>query len=178
MSDDSNPDAIWVKSDISASGTYIVSIEGGPDRSCPLDRDGAIRHAMGVLLAAQYADYDGAILAQYASELGMPIDQAAALVHDLRSDRPLIRPADTAPLTLTPGVSAFTREPFLTLDWGAERLGQWTVQDAKQHALYVLYATSAVDLDAAYYRYLTGQVGLKPGHARAVVEGIAEHRAP
>ncbi len=130
-----------------------------------------------MLDAAHRAAYDAAVLEQLHTKLGIAADDAARLVMDMRADRPAQDLSATKPLKLVPGVSAFTRAPFLRIEMNGKAVGQWSVEDARQHALGVLEAVVVADLDANYYRALIGQVHLDEGRSRQVVADIANHRA-
>ncbi|HEY9476374.1 MAG TPA: hypothetical protein VIS06_21300 [Mycobacteriales bacterium] len=167
---------IWVSSDVAADGTYIVTVDYDDNHSRPLDRDTAVRYATTVLDACQYAEHDAAILAQLTKKLRIPVQAAAEFIAELRQDRPPLDCAALTPLGLEPGISARTRRPFLVLYLDGQPWAQWDVADGRQHAHAVLDAVPAVDLDAAYYRRLTGAMGVDPDQARQVIHDLANFR--
>ncbi len=172
-------DGVWIKSEPSLDGsTYMVTVEASDDLARVLTPDDALQYAWGVLAAAQRADYDAAIIKQL-RKLDLPLDAVGQMIADLRNDRPALDPAHTQPLRLQSGVNQ-KYEPFLLLYIGGaeEPAGQWTVHDARQHALTVLEVVSAAELDSAYYRALVGQVGIDGPRARNVVEDISNFREP
>lgn len=171
------PESIWVKTGAAADGTYIASIEINDDLSVPLTRDTAVRHAMAMLTASQYAQYDTAVINQLTGMLGLPLEGAVEVVGQLREDRPPLDPDDTAPLRLSPGVSMATREAFIGLWLGDQQVGQFDPASATQHAGYVLQVTIAADLDGAYHRWLRS-IDLDDDKARAVVAGVRDWRTP
>ena len=170
-------DTIWVKTDCATDGTYIASIEINDDTSVPLTRDSAIRHAMAVLTADQYAQYDAAVIAQLTGKLGLPLDTAAEAVASLRDDRPPLNPDDTAPLRLVPGVSMTTRQGFVGIWLGDRQIGQFDADSGAQHASYVLKVAIAADLDGAYHRWLR-TIDISDQRARAVVDDLRDWRTP
>jgi hypothetical protein len=171
-------DSVWVLSDLAADGTYVTTVQAGPDHARVLDRSEALAYAGAVLEAAARAEHDAAVLAQLHNFLGLPVEAAAGSVADLRAERPPIDPAALAPIGLVPGVSASTKLPFLILEVDGAPVGQWTVTDARRHAEAVLEVSAAADLDAAYFRWLVGAVALDAGRARNVVSDLASHRPP
>ena len=68
------PDAVWVLSDVAADGTYVVTVQAGPDDAWVLDRPAAAAaYADAVLTAVAYAEYDAAVLAQLTSGMQKPL---------------------------------------------------------------------------------------------------------
>lgn len=168
--------AVWVNSAPTVDGSaYVVTLEADDDTAITFDRDRAATYALGVLDAAHRAAYDAAVFRQMTVKLGMGQADAAHVVVDLRQDRPPLASEPAAPLELDPGVNDEGR-PFLGVLVNGKRVGQWTVEDARQHALHVLESVVVADLDAGYYRALTGLVGVDDTRARQAVADIAEHR--
>lgn len=153
---------------------YVVSIAAGDDVAVVMDRDRALAYAYELLRAVASAEYDAAVMAQLAALSGET--SAIGMVAGLRADRPPLDAAATAPFVFQPGVSRRDRRGFLTIRLDGEPLGQWALPDARAHALAVLEAHVVADLDAAYHRTLTGVIGVDGPVARAVVNGLAEHR--
>jgi hypothetical protein len=129
-----------------------------------------------VLEAAHRAAYDAAVFQQITKKLRLDQQTAGQLVVDLRADRPSLSGESTAPISFDPGVAARDHSPFLAISIRGERVGQWTVEDARQHALRVLETIIVADLDAGYFRALTGAVGIDASRARQAVADIANHR--
>lgn len=169
------PEAIWVISDVAPDGTYVTTVQASDDVAVVLDRDRALAYAVALYTAVGYAEYDAAVLAQLTT-LGVGDRMAAECVADLRDDRAPVDDAATAPLRFVPLVTAAKREPALFVEVGGKRIAQWTTADGRQHAGHVLDICAGVDLDAAYFRFLRGPVGLDDDRARAVVESLGEHR--
>ncbi|MGH3813433.1 MAG: hypothetical protein ACRDUV_13425, partial [Pseudonocardiaceae bacterium] len=172
-------DSVWIKSEPTVDGTaYVVTLEASDDVAVTLTPERALRYAWGVLDAAHRASYDAAVLAQLTSvgRQQLSVETVAQMVIDMREDRPPLDEAATAPLRFEPGVSQAKQHPFLGIYLNGERLGQWAVADAREHAMAVLEAVVVADLDGGYYRALTGLVGLEEPRARNVVADIANHR--
>jgi hypothetical protein len=152
----------------------MVTIEFSDDRSIPLTPDSAPRYAMTILQAVARAEYDAAVYRQLHDLIN---NEAAVvgLIRDLRQDRPEIDHAATAPLTVEPGVNR-KGQPMLTVSVDGQALGQWTMEGAREHVLTALEVTAVADLDAGYYRALTGSVGIDEGRARAVIADLNNHR--
>lgn len=170
---------ITVLSDLAPDGrTYIATVHLDDDTAVTLDRDRATAWATAVLAAAAEAEHDARVLRQLTEILHTTTTEAVHVIGDLRSRRPPRTDATTAPLRLESGVTLEGR-PFLILAINGQRVGQWTCTDARGFAQHVLEVNSAVDLDTAYHRYLTEQLGLDPAQARDVITGLAHvHPAP
>lgn len=169
-------EAIWVISDVAPDGTYVVTIQAGPDRAITLDRTQATAYVTAVLTAAVYAEYDAAVIVQHVT-LGLNLSAAARVIQDMRADRAPVDDAATGPLRFEPIVTAANRDPAVLVSLDGQRVAQWTAEDTKGHALHVLEVLAGVDLDAAYYRYLRGSVRLDEDRARALVGDLGHHRA-
>lgn len=169
-------DVLWVQSDLGPDGTYVVGLHHGPDRAWVLTRDEAIRHASAVITQAERAEYDAAVISLLHDKLGMSMQDAATfLAKDIRPERPPVD--EPGPLTLVPGVSQRNGlHGFLTLKRDGAAVGQWELDDARQHATAVLQVVAAVDNDAGLYRLLAGVIRLDKERARAIVADIASHR--
>ncbi|MGI5292759.1 hypothetical protein ACQEVF_56940 [Nonomuraea polychroma] len=165
---------IWVRSDVTPDGIYTAAIHFSDDRSRVLDHDAGMRYVHAVVAAAARAEHDAAVVRQLTS-LGLPRQAVGEAVQSLREDRPPLDHTATAPLRLEPGVSGQTGEAFITVIIDDKPVGQWTADDARSHAVGVLEVFTAVDLDAAYRRYLVATVGLDLPTATAVVTGLGEH---
>jgi hypothetical protein len=174
MADDHG--TIWVQSDVTPDGTYAATIHYSGDRSRILDRDAALAYAATIHDAAIRAEHDAAVLAQLVAT-GMPLALAAGTLADLRKDRPPLDDQATAPLRLAPGVSGRTKEAFLAVEIDGKVVGQWTPGDARDHASNALAVVAAVDLDAAYRRWLIGKAGLAADRASAAVGDLAAYIA-
>lgn len=170
-------DAVWVKTEPAVDGsTYVVTVEATNDVAVTLDPERATRYAWGVLDAAHRAAYDAAVLKQMTRKLKLDLSAAGQLVTDLRNDRPDLDHGATAPLILEPGVTK-TLKPFLKVSLSnGNVLGQWSFEDARQHALHVLESVKVADLDGAYHRALVGQVGIDSERARNVVDDVGSYR--
>jgi hypothetical protein len=157
------------------SKTYVVTLAASDDVAVILTPDRALQYALGILRAAHHAAYDAAVLRQMTIKVGVPMEAAAEVVGSLRADRPPLDHEATRPLRLEPGVNKHL-EPFLVISVNGEQLGQWSVEDAEQHAMFVLSTVVVADLDSAYYRALTGLVNIEEPRARNIVADLANHR--
>jgi hypothetical protein len=167
------PHVITVQSDLAPDGrTYIANVHLDPDTSRALDRDQGQAWAATVLAAAARANHDALVLRQLLGHLGVALHTAAGVLQDLRDDRPPLDHNATAPMRLDPGVNQ-AGEPFIVVHVHGIPVGQWTCADARQHATHVLEVSAAVDLDAAFYRHLTGHIGLDPEIALNAVTALA-----
>jgi hypothetical protein len=165
---------VWVESDVHADGRYGITVRAG-DVARGLSEQEALVHAAAVLVAVQRAEYDAATLSLLTS-IGIDNETAVLSIQELRTARPVIDPEALAPLLLAPGVSAFTGKPFLTVMAGDLTVGQWSVDQARRHAVAALEVAEVVRLDQALFDWLVSEVDLDEGRARAVVHSIGEHR--
>lgn len=177
MSDPTEPSGvITVLSDVAPDGrTYIATVQLDGNTARTLDRDQGYAWAATVLAAAAQAEHDSLILRQLHGTVGMPLELAASCVADLRADRPPLDDKTTAPMRLVPGVNR-KGEPFIGVHIHGTQVGQWTCADARQHAAGIFEVIAAVDLDAAYYRYLIGSIHVEPERARNIVGALGELR--
>lgn len=193
--------AIWVKSDVGPTGSYILSVEVGPDRSFALSPAAAAEYAQTVLTAVARATHDAAVLAQLGAMANF--DSGAQAVVDLRRDRPPLNDATTAPLRFVPIILSQTAKPAIDVYWDADaptgpsasrvplreqhqpvrpsqprgdHVTQWPPDSALEHAVYVLLGAATVDLDDAYVRYLHGVVGVDRPKAMAAVNDLIHWR--
>lgn len=174
--------SIWVHTDPNDDGTYVATLELAPGLSVALDHDVAHAHAAHVLAAAQRAEYDAAIMGQLVHALtvkGEPKEQAlqyaAKSLDDIRQTRPEL-PASPTPIRLLPGVSVFTGQPFLVLFVREEEVGQWSVSDARQHALFVLETVDAAELDNGYFKAIQDIFDVAPHVAENMISDLDRFR--
>lgn len=168
-------EGLWVSSEVSASGAYVVGLNVGADRAWTLDEDGAVRYARAALRVAHSADHDAAVI-RLLVKLGGQFEEAAKLVgYHLRPDRPPFDHDATKPLRFEPGVNPKGR-PFVKVILDGRLIGQLTPAEAIDHAVGVLEVVATVDLDAALYRLLVGQIHLDEDTARAIVGDLARYR--
>lgn len=167
--------AVWIRTEPTIDGTgWMVTMELDADHTLALDRAAAMECAYVILGAAAYAEYDASVLRQMRTRV-KDEKSAMQLVVDLRKDRPDLDWTLMAPFSLVPGVNS-KAEPFLTVHMKGEPVGQWSLPDARTHALTILEALVVADLDAAYLRCLKGVVGLEDSTARNVVGDLQDFR--
>lgn len=174
---DLDANACWVASDLAPDGeTYVLTIGVGRDRIfTPAD---PTAYALTVIRACAYAAYDAAVITQAVDGMGMPARLAAHLVSGLHAARPPLDDAPTAPLRFDPIVATRTRAPGVTahLDGNPGTQWHWSTAEATGHAVHVLQAAAAVDLDAAYRKVLIEKVDIPPDMARATITDLGRHR--
>lgn len=155
------------------AGTYRAVLEIGDDIAHPLPPATAHAVADSILAAVAAAEYDAAVLRQWAHIADDGGTLGARLVAMLRRDRP---PIDwPTPLTLEPCISARTGRPFLTVHIAGTPVGHWALDDARALAVGVLEAVAAADLDSAYLRALRTLGGVDE-NCRAAVADLEQHR--
>lgn len=166
--------AVWIRTEPTIDGAgWMVTMELDADHTLALDRAAAMECAYVILGSAAYAEYDASVLRQMRARVDD--EHAMRLVVDLRKDRPDLDWSLMAPFSLVPGVNS-KAEPFLTVHMKGEPVGQWSLPDARTHAITILEALVVADLDAAYLRCLKGVVGLDDPIARTVVGDLADFR--
>jgi hypothetical protein len=171
--------SLWVETTLDEqTRRYVPTLRLGSEQ-IQLTVQLAIGWARDVLDAAHAAAYDAAVFHQLHKVIDMPLELVGVVITDLRADRPGRRTLDVLPqVDLVPGVSSRTGEPFLHLRWHGEVVGQWTVADARQHALHLLETVQVADLDSAYLRMLMDHVDLDLSRASQVVHDLSKHRPP
>lgn len=166
---------LWVVSDVTFDGTYVVSLNYGEDVAWTLSPDAAVTYALTVLAWAQRAEYDGAIMKLFV-KLGLSLEDAGQLLAtEIRPDRPDVPAEPTLPLVFGIGVTA-KGKGFIKLN--APDMPEATVDiaDIRQHAYHVLETVTAADLDAGLVRVLRTSFNLEEHVARNVVMDLANYR--
>lgn len=141
----------------------------------PLTRETGLAYAATVMEAAARAEYDQAVYRHMYEMLG-DHRQALSTVLELREDRLPLDDSATFPFTFEPLVLSKTMTGAVNGYVRGAAVTQWPVADARQHALHVLDAVVAVELDTAYHRYLKTVIGLEAADCRAAVGLLREHR--
>jgi hypothetical protein len=166
-----------VISDLNPDGAteYLVSVVINDDDVLPLTGESAMSYAAAVTRAATIAQHDAAVI-KLLGRLGVSTAVAATMIVDLRDGREPLDPSTTYPLRYEPIVSATSFAPFVHVWLRDKRISQWTPEDCFQHAGHVMQSMTGVDLDTAFYRYLTEKIDLDPPTARAAVSGLGDER--
>lgn len=164
------PDAIWVISDVMPDGTYGAVIHFSPDLAYSVPGGADLgTYVTAVLSAAAAAKYDAAVLAQLTRVSSA--EAAAEAVGHLRKQRNQTE-WRAGPMTLTPGISAFDKKPFLRCAAGAQ-VWQWNPDDVLRHVGDVLQVAVGVADDTRYHRLLVDHISLDEPTARAVVGDLS-----
>lgn len=176
MSDADEPVTVWASSDVAPDGMYVPTVHVGDDDIRALNRAQALAYAQAVLAVCERVEYESAVARQLRST-GMPLSMVTSVIAGLRQDGPAPADGVMEPLRLEGGVNG-QLEPFVGVFRARDdaRLGQWTVADGRSHALSVLRCTDAVELDAAYRRFLVSRVGVPPATAAAMVGDLGRFR--
>lgn len=171
---DEEPGVVWINTiPDPVTGVYHPVVSFDADNVFPLDEQTAIAYAMYLLRACATASHDAAVVAQLTHITNGDVQAAVQIREDLRQERPEAEPVSQ--MAFSPHVSARTGEPFLLLRLKGETVGQWTVPDAREHAVHVLEAVYAGELDSAYLRTLRS-MGLDDNRGRAAVADLAHWR--
>lgn len=169
-------DGFWICTEPTIDGkTYVVTLSMSEDLAFTLTPIRASAYATALLAAVADAEYDHAIFRQITEKVGMAEELAFQLVRDVRNERPQ---REAAGLKFIPGVSARKRHPFVQVTSNNQEVGQFDTDSARRHALHVLEAVPAADLDAAYLKVLRATIGLDENRARQIVENVGEFREP
>lgn len=173
---------------------YVVRVTFGSENEWfeLATEDAVYAYADAILCAASAAEYDTAVLRQMQSFFKMSTEDAASMVIEFRKHRPpLLDPfarasahgqgakraiRATGILSMEPGVSAFTGEPFIALFVRGKQVGQWECAVARTHAMNIMQTAQAAKWDTAYLKYMTNVVGVDFPQATAAVHFLAEHR--
>jgi hypothetical protein len=173
---------VWVQSNLSGERptTVTIKIDAYDVRTC--GRAEARAYAQAMLGYAQRAEYIAAMFRQLTEELGVSHPQAREIVQGILMGVPSIPGRLTAPLVIklavgTHVVRAVPGSPqgVLLIELNGVRLGRWDVRRARDHALQVLDAVEAADLDTAYLRFLSS-MELGRDEAQEMVAGVAAFR--
>lgn len=104
-------EGLWVRSDRTPGGTYVLSLSLDSDHAWTLTPDQAEQYARACLAATEWAAFDAAVVRLLIERLQLDADTAAAvIVRDLRPDRPTL-PVGPGPLTFAPGVTVAPASP-------------------------------------------------------------------
>lgn len=163
-------DGIWVISDLMPDGAYCAVIQFGPDLTYPITIAQATEYAAQIHAASSAATYDAGVHKQLTAKLGMSSEHTAWLVDQLRKRRGQEQ-WEAGPMTLIPGVSAFTGEAFVRCSTAC-RTWQWSPRELLNHVNNVLTVATGTPNDAHYYNLLTERVGIEPDRARAVIDDL------
>lgn len=169
-------DTVWINTEPTIDGSrYVVTLAASEDRAVTLNRKRTLDYAYALLDAVQRAEYDSAVARQLSKVDG--VDEAAAMriVGELRAARPGLQRRATEPMGFTPGVNSEYR-PFLVIEIEGEKVGQWTLPDAREHALALIEAVIAAEQDTTYYKVLRGLVGVDEPVARAMIADLGQWR--
>lgn len=169
--------SVWVRTVPTPDGAgYMVSVELDDDTARPLSPLDVPAYVRAVVSAASAAEYDAAVFTQLMRTVEMSAVEVAKTVAELRSRRAPLDATAMAPLLLQPAVNP-SGKPFLVLQIRGRVVGQWTLGDARSHAMGVLEADASRHLDEVYRDWLMNAAGLDPGTAHAVVADLVDVRA-
>lgn len=164
---------VWIKSELGEDDTYHLFVEWGPDRVMPLTDEMGVDWCRTVMAAVAAAEHD-ATLIRHLREMKMPDPLIGSILTRARSERAERASRAFLPgITLTPGVSATTGGPFIGLHDG-RRVGQWSCQDARDHAIGILEALETVELDRILLRTLM-HCGVTRDQAASLVMDLGAH---
>lgn len=169
--DEENVGVVWIRTEPDITGTYRLKIEIDEDRGQFLTAEEARAYGEYVLGQTVLAHYDSLVFRQLTAGTKDP-RAAADVIQDLRKDR--VPAQSPLPLALRPGVN-IQGKPFMTVVIDGKDVGQWSIPDAREHALRILEGVQRADLDEQYRRTLVSLVGLDDAVARSAVEGLTTH---
>jgi hypothetical protein len=166
---------VWLNTQLQPDEQYIVTLSIGEDYAVELTVELALSHAVEVLRHVALADYAQAIRKQM-TRIGTEAEAVEDLLRSLVPKLPLAAPVTA--LAMMPAINRKTGEPLLQLSFKDELLGVWTLQQARSHALGVLEAMLAADLDTSYRQVLMDVVELDGNTAAGVISDIGTQRWP
>lgn len=178
-------EGIWIQTEYEPflKGYYVtVSLDKDIIRS--LQPEEALRHASAVLSAVARAEHDAAVCRQLKEAFdGRGVDENEALqniarvMQDIRGGRPELDVQGMDPIYLTPGVNT-KFEPFLHVHEASDKppIGQYDMDQARQHAHAALEMSTVADLDSAYLRVLKGVIGLPENVGLNMISELQDHR--
>jgi hypothetical protein len=170
---------VWVKTEWDVA-RYVVVLETSDGYKRTLTPDRALAYAAGLYTAVARAEHMAAIMRQMTETLGLTREDARDTVLGLHDDLPPLNHKATAPMMFHPAVGLQDGKTVPVVMTGLEKndepSGYWTIEQAKEHALGVLDAVEAANLDNAYYRSLVGSVGIDENRAHHAVADLVNHR--
>jgi hypothetical protein len=167
---DETTSRVWVRTVPSLDGTHYTSVlEISDDIACSLNGTVSVRHALAVLDTCARAEYDAAVIRQ----LGNTPETGVSVVTAIRKTRTII--GWPTRLTLTPVVSSTTGRALVHVRIDGHVVGQWTLDDARAHAVAVLEAQESAELDTAYLLTITAS-GVDPDYAMRIIDALNAHR--
>lgn len=173
--DDDVDHVVTVRTDRDIGGVgYVITVEYGPDQALGLTTSSAQGYVELVYAAIARAEYDASVIRQMREKLHADNDAVAVVVKGLRARRTKLSPC--GPVSLTPGVSRRTMEPYLILRYNRDPVGQWTPGEARHHASGVLDAIAVAPLDNVYREVLTDDVGTDAALAAAIIDDLSHFR--
>lgn len=181
-SDETMPPSVWVRSDVSPTGVYIVTIDYSSDHSRTLAPSEVGPYIDAFTMAVVYAEYDAAAINQLRAKLppGPASDQAIGqILLELRGNRLPVDHKALKPLIVRSCVSASTGLPYVTVRVAGTKLKwQWDPAEVIEHTQYVRETLFAADMDATYRRFLVSNIGLDKDTATAMVGDLRNWRHP
>lgn len=167
-------EGVWVKTEHDPiAGHYVVTVELDADHAIGITHNTATAYASAIYAALARAEHDALVYAQLRARVTDA--HAGSFIRDMRADRPDLDQAALSPLSITPGVN-HEGTPFLALAIDGQPVGQWTTDDAREHAGNVLEAIQVADLDTSYYRALLNFAQVEHRTALSVVADLAVRR--
>ena len=179
---------VWLRTVPDDKGRFHAELSFGDDLAVTLTPALAGRWAAAVLMAVSQAEHDAAIRLQILDVLTEDFEgdreaAAAETIGDVRAARQPIGWPTRIPAKLEPGVGVDSGKPFLHL-WvkpnpganGWEPIGQWSVEDARGHALAVLEVAAVAELDTSYRNVMVLRFGVDPERALNVVGALGQYR--
>lgn len=165
----------WVFSDHDLDGRYTPSVAFGPDTVFPIDDPMA--YAAAVTRAAITAQHDSAVVRLLHEHVGIPLeDVGQAVILSLRDGEVVRPPIEVLPgLTMTPGISSKTLQPFVDIHVKGQEFSQNTVQEMLEHAAGALQVSTAVGLDTRLFRMLVDELGIDVPRASAIVAHLSAY---
>lgn len=166
----------WIRTEPTIDGShYIVTVSFTDDFSFTVTPTRATAYTVALLAAVADAEYDHAVLRLAQERLKLDFSTAYLLVRDLRGERPERKAAG---LAFEPLVSAEQNVPLVNIKnmTTGDYYTQWSPASCRRHALHVLEAPAAADLDATFYRILRSSVGTEEHVARNVIDDLQHYR--
>lgn len=170
---------VWVRTVVDGK-RYVVLLEASEGTTRKLTPQMALGYAGALYAAVARAQHMAAIMRQMTEKLGLSREDARETVLALHDDLPPIGRSATMPMFFHPAVGIEDGKTVPVVVTGLVKenkaRGYWTIEQAKEHALAVLDAVEAANLDSAYYQMLRGKVDLDENRARHAVADLANYR--
>lgn len=172
MADDDGELSVWCRVEVSPLGTYMLVITYDDDNVLSLGRDELLNYVAVMSDALARARYTEGVRRQLRDQFKFSESVVMLTLTQLRKTWPDL--PRFGPYEIRPCVS-FEGRTSVDVWRGDKQLAQFDAGMLAEHISQTLIAYAGADLDAAYRRFLVGEVGISDGEARLCVTTLNRH---